>query len=95
MRWRKAGRKSALLSVQQGEPGHKGLAATVTAAKKLDGSFAGLSQVELAMQFVALLLDAHRKLVHAALGHEAFAQGLENMGDVFLTWRAHLVPSRT
>ena len=53
-----AGREPPGLRVEHGEAGHEGLAAAVAAAEELDGALAVSREVELPVQFPALLLDA-------------------------------------
>ena len=90
-----AGREPLGLRVEHGEAGHEGLPAAVAAAQELDGALAVPREVELPVQFPALLLDADRERVKTPLRHEALAQRLEDVLDVLLGQCAHPLPSRT
>ena len=90
-----AGREPLGLRVEHGEACHEGLPAAVAAAQELDGALAVPREVELPVQFPALLLDADRERVETPLRHEALAQRLEDVLDVPLGQCAHPLPSRT
>ena len=68
-----AGREAEGLGVQHGEARHEGLAAAVAAAQELDRALPARRQLELALHLPALLLDADREGVEAALWNEALA----------------------
>jgi hypothetical protein len=91
-----AGGEAARPGIEQRQAGHERLAAAVAAAQELDGALAAAGQVELPVPLAALLVDAHRKGVDAALRDQPFAQALEDMLDISPGQGAHeRLPSRT
>ena len=91
----KAGGKAPLLGIQQGQAGHEGLAAAVATAQELDRALAASGQLQLTVQLTALLLDSHGEGVDAALGHQPFTQGLEDVLDILGGQGAHQLCSFT
>ncbi len=84
-----ARREAPRLRVEDGEPRHERLAAPVAAAEELDRAFAALGHVELAMDLPALRVDPDRERLDAPLGHEPFAELLEDVLDIPTCRRAH------
>jgi hypothetical protein len=89
------GREPPGLRVEHGKACHEGLPAAVAPAQELDGALAVSCEVELPVQFPALLLDVDRERVESPLRHEALAPRLEDVLDVLLGQCAPPLPSRT
>ena len=74
-----AGGEVVLLRIEQGEPGHEGLAAAVAAAQELDAALVVADELELTLELAPLALDAYGERVDPALRYEARAEGLEDV----------------
>jgi len=84
-----AGHEVFRLCIEQSQPGHECLAATIAASQELDGAFAGPRQFELSFQLSALLFNSDGERVDSTLGHESFSERLEDVVAITRCQRAH------